>query len=97
MVEAYFEMGASCPDLRGQYEVDIREFVVLACISEFRRAKRTQIQRAVGLSPKTVSANLRVLVDNGLIRTNGVSVDEYVPTFEGIALVRKASRPGTTW
>ena len=89
MVEAYFEMGAPSPDIRGRFDVDIREFVVLACIYEFRRAKKTQIQRAVGLSSRTIAANLSVLVDNGLIRTNGVSVDEYVPTFEGIALVRR--------
>lgn len=89
MVEAYFEVGAPGPDLRRHYDVDIREFVVLACIYEFRRAKKSQIQRAVGLSSKTIAANLSVLVDNGLIRTNGVSVDEYVPTFEGIALVRR--------
>lgn len=97
MIEAYFEMGASCPDLRGQYDVDIREFVILACVNDFRRAKKTQIQRAVGLSPKTVSANLSALVDSGLMRTNGVSIDEYVLTFEGIALVRKASRTRSLW
>lgn len=96
MLEAYLEMGTSCPDLRTQYDVDIREFVILACISDLRRANTAKIQRAVGLSPITVSATLRELADNGLVRANGVSIDEYVLTFDGVALVRKAARFGAS-
>ncbi|MDH3621722.1 MAG: MarR family transcriptional regulator [Gammaproteobacteria bacterium] len=92
MMEAYFEMGTSCADLRTQYDVDIHEFVILACINDLRRANTKRIQRAIGLSPTIISANLTALVDNGLVRSNGVSVDEYVLTFDGVALVRKAAR-----
>lgn len=91
MLETYAEIGASCPDLRIKYDVDIREFVVLAFMHDFRRAKPTQIERAVGLSRTAVSTTLSALIDNGLIRPNGVSVDEYALTFEGVALVRKAA------
>ena len=92
MLQAYEEIGASCPDLRLEYDVDIREFVVLAFIHDFRRVKPAQIEQAVGLSRTIVSTTLRALIDNGLIRPNGVSIDEFALTFDGIALVRKATR-----
>ena len=97
MVDAYSEREGSCADPGSLNDVDIPEFVVLACINDIRRAKKAQIQRAAGMSPKTVSRSLSALVDNGLIRTNGVSIDEYVLTFEGIAFFRKASRSRALW
>lgn len=91
MEEENVDIEASCPDLRAKYDVDIREFEVLAFIHNFRRARPTQIERAVGLSPTNVSVALSALIDNGLVRPNGVSIDEYALTFDGVALVRQAA------
>lgn len=33
-VEVYVNTGDSCPHLRVKYDVDIREFVILACIKD---------------------------------------------------------------
>ena len=92
MVEENVDIEASGPDLRAKYDVDIRELEVLAFIHNFRRARPVQIERAVGLSRTNVSMALSALIDNGLVRPNGVSVDEYALTFDGVALVRKAAR-----
>jgi DNA-binding MarR family transcriptional regulator len=91
MVETCANTGALCPDPQIKYDVDVREFVVLAFIHDYRRAKPAQIGRAVGLSRTTVSRALSALIENGLIRPNGVSIDEYALTFDGVALVRKAA------
>lgn len=92
MAEENVDIEASGPDLRAKYDVDICEFKVLAFIHSFRRARPTQIERAVGLSPTNVSMALSALIDNGLIRPNGVSIDEFALTFDGVALVRQAAR-----
>lgn len=89
MVEEYVETGTPCPDLRVEYDVDMREFEVLAFIHSTRRARLTQIKRAIGLSGTGVSLTLGALIENGLVRTNGVSIDEYTLTFDGVALVRR--------
>ncbi len=92
MVEENVDIEASSPDPRAKYDVDIREFEVLAFIHNFRRARPTQIERAVGLSSANVSMALSALIDNGLVRPNGVSINEYALTFDGVALVRQAAR-----
>lgn len=89
MAEVKVEAGASCPDLRVNYEVDLQELEVLEFIQKYRRAKRPQIGRAIGLSPTNASMTLNALIDHGLVRTNGVSIDEYTLTFDGVALVRR--------
>ena len=89
MVETYVATGAVRPDLRAKYDVDVRELEVLAFIHNRRRARPTQIERAIGLSRTNVSVTLGALTENGLVRTNGVSIDEYTLTFEGVALVRR--------
>ena len=89
MVETYVATGAARPDVRVKRDVDVRELEVLAFIHKFRRAKPFQIERAVGLSPSIMSETLRALIDDGLVRSNGVSIDEYTLTFDGVALVRR--------
>jgi len=91
MVENQVDTAMSCPDLRIRYDVEIREFVILACLKDLDVADTTDIARAIGLAPTTVTACLASLLENGLVRTeNGLNL-RYVPTTDGLALVRKAS------
>lgn len=89
-VEAYVDTGVSCPELRVKYDVDIREFVILACLSDVTTASMQDIARIVGLSPTSVESCLSTLVENGLIRSQEHPSKRYALTTDGIALVRKA-------
>ena len=89
MAETYIETEAVHPNLRAKYDVDVDELEVLAFIHSCRRARPAQIARAIGLSRTNVSLTLGTLGENGLVRMNGVSVDEYTLTFDGVALVRR--------
>lgn len=92
MVDDYVDTAMSCPDLRVRYDVDVREFVVLACLKDLDVAGAAEIARAVGLAPTTVAACLAALLANGLVRTdNGPSLRNALTT-DGLALVRKAGR-----
>lgn len=92
MVDDYVDTAMCCPDLRVRYDVDIREFVILACLKDLDAAGAAEIAYAVGLAPTTVQACLASLLANRLVRTdNGPSLHNALTT-DGLALVRQAGR-----
>lgn len=89
-IDNYVDTGVSCPELCERYDVDIREFVVLAWLRDSPDSSQREISEAVGLSPTTTEACLANLVENGLVHLQDRSGPSYVPTMEGIALLRKS-------
>ncbi len=89
-VDKYVDTGTSCPELCAKYDVDIREFVILACMSETGESCVNYLSAAIGLSPTTVSACIDRLFENGLIRSSDENPPRYLPTTDGIAMLRKA-------
>lgn len=96
MIEDYVLTALSCRDLRVQYDVDVREFVILACLKDLDVAGAAEISRTVGLAPTTVMACLASLLANRLVRHDKGPSLRTALTTDGLALVRKAARhPGT--
>lgn len=94
-VENYVNAGDSCPQLRVKYDVDIREFVILACVNDADNADEDDISRLLELSPTTVGLCVKKLLENGLIRASQEDPRHYRLTTDGTCLIRKASASGT--
>lgn len=92
-IDQLAENGASNPDLTRKYNVDVREFVILACVCETGRLDRDNIARRVGLSPTTTLYCIDSLLDNGLLCRPGDRPNLYQPTEDGRALIRKSGSP----
>jgi DNA-binding MarR family transcriptional regulator len=82
--------GISCPELCASYGVDVREFVLLACLKELGVATTDALTDLLGLSPTTLDSCLTKLLENGLIRLSGDDTKTYSPTLDGLVLLRKA-------
>jgi len=91
-VDSYSSTGNSCSELRMKYNVDIREFVVLACINDTDYADQNMVCRLLGLSPTTVESCLERLSENGLVRFSGEGSRKYRLTTDGLSLIRKATK-----
>ena len=89
-VDRYADIGASCPDLRKRYDVDIREFVVLARLCNAGPAGVTALSEFLQLSPTSTGACLTGLERNHLVRPHDPKNQSYAATRDGIALVRNA-------
>ena len=89
-VDEYAITGVSCPELCASYGVDVREFVLLACLKDLGVATTKALRDLIGLSPTTLDSCLTKLLDNGLIRFSGDESQMYRPTPDGLALLRKA-------
>ena len=89
-VDEYAITGVSCPVLCASYGVDVREFVLLACVKDIGVATPEGLRDLIGLSPTTLDSCLRKLLDNGLVRLSGDDSPMYRPTPDGLALLRKA-------
>jgi DNA-binding MarR family transcriptional regulator len=95
-IDRLAETGVSNPDLTRKYNVDVREFVILACVCDAGPLDLGNIARRVGLSPTTTRYCLDSLFDNGLLCQPDDRPKMYVPTEDGRALVRKSGDPGMT-
>lgn len=94
-VDRYADIGASCPDLRKRYDVDIREFVVLACLCNAGPAGVDALAEFIHLSHTSTWACLESLEKNHLVRLHDPERRSYTATVDGTALVRKAHCYGT--
>ena len=74
-----------------KYDVDIREFVILACIYDVNYADQDEICRLLGLSPTTMEVCLQRLSENGLVRFSDEELRTIRLTTDGISLVRQAT------
>ena len=88
-VDDFVSAGNSCPDLCAKYDVDIREFVILACLKALSIANAETLQQSVGLSPTTVRFCLANLLENGLVLASADESQLRAST-DGLALLRKA-------
>jgi len=91
-VDSYTSTCDSCPELCVKYDVDIREFVVLACINDTDYANQNEVCRLLGLSPTTVESCLERLSANGLVRFSTGESRMYRLTTDGLSLIRKATK-----
>lgn len=82
--------GSSNSTLIRNYNVEVREFVVLACLNELGEMDMGGIASRVGLSPTSVRYCLDALSDNGLIREANRAPSTYLPTEDGRSLIRKS-------
>lgn len=89
-VDEYAITGVSCPELCATYGVDVREFVLLACLKDLGAATAETARDLIGLSPTTLDFCLTKLLENELIRLSGDNSQMYRPTPDGLALLRKA-------
>jgi len=89
-VDKYAITGVSCPELCATYGVDVREFVLLACLKELSVATTDVLIDLIGLSPTTLDACLTKLLDIGLVQLSGDKPPMYRPMPDGLALLRKA-------
>ena len=89
-VDRYADIGASCPDLRKRYDVDIREFVVLARLCNAGPAGVAALSEFLDLSRTSTGACLNGLEKNSLVRLHDPNEQSYAATRDGIALVRNA-------
>ena len=90
-IEQYVSTGDSCPDLCVNYDVDIREFVILACVNDIDMASDDDICRVLGLSPTTVEHCINKLAANGLIRSSPKGRRKHRLTTDGFSFIRKAA------
>ncbi len=88
------ETGSSHPKLNEKYNVDVREFVVLACLDDDGGKHVGDIASHVGLSATTTSYCLESLEENGLIKPDNTQKDFYAVTDDGRMLIRKSRLAG---
>lgn len=91
-IDVYADSGVSSPELCVKYDVDIREFVILAYLHDSGPTGLVAVSKNVGLSLTTTDACLRKLFANGLVRSSARSPKSYLPTTDGLVLLRKAGR-----
>lgn len=89
-VDEYAITGVSCPDLCLRYGVEVREFVLLACLKDLASANPDKLGKAVGLSRTTVDSCITNLLDIGLVQASDDGAGKYQPTADGRALLRGA-------
>lgn len=92
-IESLAELGLSNPHLTKYYNVEVRGFVIIACIYERGSMNASQISEMLRLSPTTTAACLDALISNGLLRKSGGRMPFYSPTWDGRALLRKSGHP----
>lgn len=88
------ETGSSNPQLTEKYNVDVREFVVLACINDVGGMHTSDIASCVGLSPTTTKYCLESLTENGLIEAGANGDNYFRTTDDGRLLMRKSRQAG---
>lgn len=89
-LEKHAIIGDACPDLRMKYDVDIREFVILACLQENGSLDRPTLSRVSGLSLTSTNVCLQRLRENGLACIDRNHPTRITPSSEGLALLRQA-------
>lgn len=94
VIDDYVDTAEACLDLRIQYDVDVREFVILACLKDSGVANTAEIACYIGLTPTTVMACLASLRENGLVRADHAPTRQFALTADALSLVRKASLHG---
>ena len=92
--EQLAETGSSNPALIRRYNVEVREFVVLACLNEEGDLDIPQIASRIGLSRTTTQYCMTSLADNGLVRPNRFARETFFATEDGRALIRKSRLAG---
>lgn len=88
--EEFAIAGESCPGLRIQYDVGIREFVVLASICRLGVTGVEMIVDVTGLSRTSAESCLEKLLKNGLVRIDLHETTRYAASTDGLALIRRA-------
>ena len=91
-IDEYVGSCNSRPDVCRQYNVDVRDYVVLACINEFVSSDKFDLAQVLLLSPSTISLCLDNLCKNGLIRRSRLRPEIFGLTRDGIALIRKVEQ-----
>ncbi len=92
--ELLAETGSSNPALFRRYNVEVREFVVLACLGEEGELDIRQIASRIGLSPTTTQYCMSSLAANGLVRPTRFARESFFVTEDGRALIRKSRLAG---
>lgn len=93
-VDIAAETGSSNPKLTEMYNVDVREFVVLACLSGAGFMDAHHISSYVGLSLTTTIYCIESLEENGLVECLDSQRDFYRVTNDGRMLIRKSRLVG---
>lgn len=93
-IDLLAETGASNPALIDYYNVDVREFVLLACLYEEGEMDISRTAAHVGLSPTTTRYCLSSLMENSLVLAVDSSPAVFLPTEDGRALIRKSRHSG---
>ena len=89
-IDALADTGASCIKLRVFYDVDIREFVILASLHSRGVADAAILADVTGLSVTSTESCLQRLHENGLIRRDETYGAAYAASADGIGLIRKS-------
>ncbi|MFQ5610131.1 MAG: MarR family transcriptional regulator [Woeseiaceae bacterium] len=86
----YEGVAHACRPLRQRFNVDLREFVVLAVIYESQSATPSGLSAALELSCTSIDYCLDRLLENGLLAWTNKSFGEIATTFSGRRLIRNA-------
>lgn len=89
-IDLLVDTAESCPRLRIKYDVDIREFVVLASLENSGIADKSALSEMTGLSVTSVEFCLYSLLENGLLSVDPRAPNQYASSTDGRALIRKA-------
>lgn len=82
------------PELALRYAVGVREFVVLACVSECGEADARRIAEQLGLSLTSTEYCLDSLMKNDLVREATPRETTFLATEDGRSLIRKSAQAG---
>ncbi len=88
----FAEIGTSCRQFRTRFDVDIREFIILATLYDSCSASSQALSEVLELSASTVDYCLCKLAENGLAMELDRNTCEFCATTDGRKLVRTAYR-----
>lgn len=88
-VELIADAADANPALIRRYNIDVRDFVVLACLCQAGPLHSTRLAALTELSPSSTGYCLEALVDSGLVLIAGDGI-RYTATQDGRSLVRQS-------
>lgn len=89
-IDALAQTGTSNPGLTERYNVDVRDFVILACVCEAGQLDSAELAARIGVSPTTAAYCIESLEKNGLLVSSQSTPTIVAATKDGRALVRKS-------
>ena len=91
-IDSLADTGSANPQLAPCYNIDVREFVVLASLFEAGTFDVERVAARVKLSLSTAQHCIDCLVDNGLAYVVDESHGSYAVSSDGRAVVRESQR-----